>query len=169
MTAPTSSMSTSELTPPPQGSDPGGMARVLDLLLRVIGGVLVVACALVIGVAELMIAEWIAILTFGYLPDGVIALLPGVPLVAAAAIPVIVTHVALSHFGLRVVGNGWGIALPALAWFTLMFFANNRTAEGDFLLAGNNLVGIAMIFIGAFTFAAMGLRLILAPAATRPR
>ncbi|MET7877193.1 hypothetical protein [Micromonospora profundi] len=130
-------------TPPEAGPPP----RLLDLGLRLTGGIVAVVAGVVTGVLELLLA------TFRI----------GGQLVGVSVLLAIGANIALSWFAYEAVGRRWAVALPAVPWFALMAVAAVRTSEGDLLLAGDNWVGLAMIVAGAMTFAVMGFRQILAP------
>ncbi|MET8370668.1 hypothetical protein ABZU42_13200 [Micromonospora profundi] len=130
-------------TPPEAGPPP----RLLDLGLRLTGGIVAVVAGVVTGVLELLLA------TFRI----------GGQLVGVSVLLAIGANIALSWFAYEAVGRRWAVALPAIPWFALMAVAAVRTSEGDLLLAGDNWVGLAMIVAGAMTFAVMGFRQILAP------
>jgi hypothetical protein len=132
--------------PPPAGPPP----RLLDLGLRVAGGVVVVVAGVVTGVLELLLAT----------------VRVGGQLIGVSALLAVGANILLSWFAYEVVGRRWAVALPAVPWFALMALAAIRTTEGDLLLAGDNWVGLAMIVAGAMTFAVMGFRQILAPPST---
>jgi hypothetical protein len=89
-------------------------------------------------------------------------------LIGVSALLAVVANVALSWFAPRAVGSRWALALPAVVWFLLMVVAAGGTSEGDVLLAGDNWVGLVMIFAGSVTFAVMGFRMILAPRGAHP-
>ncbi|MFD6564366.1 hypothetical protein [Micromonospora profundi] len=133
-------------TPPEAGPPP----RLLDLGLRLTGGIVAVVAGVVTGVLELLLA------TFRI----------GGQLVGVSVLLAIGANIALSWFAHEAVGRRWAVALPAVPWFALMAVAAVRTSEGDLLLAGDNWVGLAMIVAGAMTFAVMGFRQILAPPTT---
>ncbi|MEE6257047.1 hypothetical protein [Plantactinospora sonchi] len=124
-----------------------GLRHAADLALRIIGGVLAVVGAAVTAVLELILATLRV--------DGV--------LIGLSALLAVLANVALSWFAPRAVGRRWALVLPAAVWFVLMVVAAGGTSEGDVLLAGNNWVGLAMIFAGSVAFAVMGFRLIMAP------
>ncbi|MGS2613507.1 hypothetical protein ACVCAH_03075 [Micromonospora sp. LZ34] len=132
-----------ETTPPP----PGRSHRLLDLALRLAGGLVAVLGAVATAVLELLFAT----------------VRVGGQLIGVSVLVAIGANVALSWFVHAAVGRRWAVALPAVPWFVLMAVAAVRTAEGDLLLAGDNWVGLAMIVAGAMTFAVMGFRQILAP------
>ncbi|MEV5818265.1 hypothetical protein ABUL04_03255 [Micromonospora harpali] len=139
---------------PPQApvpSPPGRSWRLLDLALRVAGGVVAVVGAVATGLLELILST---VRVSGTL--------------VGASVPVVVlANVALSWFVHAAVGRRWAVVLPATPWFVLMGAAAIRTSEGDLLLAGDNWVGLAMIVAGAMTFAVMGFRQVLAPPPAR--
>ncbi|MGW5560616.1 hypothetical protein ACWER9_25760 [Micromonospora sp. NPDC003944] len=129
--------------PPPEGPPP----RLLDLGLRLVGGIVVVVAGVLTGVLELLLAT----------------VRVGGQLIGVSVLLAIGANIALSWFAYEAVGRRWAVALPAVPWFALMAVAAVRTSEGDLLLAGDNWVGLAMIVAGAMTFAVMGFRQILAP------
>ncbi|MET8233951.1 hypothetical protein ABZS77_25085 [Micromonospora sp. NPDC005298] len=135
-----------EDTPPRAGPPP----RVLDLGLRVAGGVVVVVAGVLTGVLELLLAT----------------VRVGGQLVGVSVLLAVGANIVLSWFAHETVGRRWAVALPAVPWFALMAVAAVRTSEGDLLLAGDNWVGLAMIVAGAMTFAVMGFRQILTPPPT---
>ncbi|PZG00528.1 hypothetical protein [Micromonospora deserti] len=136
-----------ESVPPP----PGPAGRLLDLALRVAGGLIAVFGGVLSAVLELLLAT----------------VRVGGQLVGVSVLVAVGANVALSWFANRTVERRWAVALPALPWFVLMAVAAVRTAEGDLLLAGDNWVGLAMIVTGAMTFAVMGFRQVLAVPAPR--
>ncbi|KAB1939817.1 hypothetical protein F8271_16925 [Micromonospora sp. ALFpr18c] len=133
-------------TPPQAGPPP----RLLDLGLRVAGGVVVVLAGVLTGVLELLLAT----------------VRVGGQLIGVSVLVAVGANIALSWFAHEAVGRRWAVALPAVPWFALMAVAAIRTSEGDLLLAADNWVGLAMIVAGAMTFAVMGFRQILAPPPT---
>ncbi|HEY0699281.1 MAG TPA: hypothetical protein VGD43_15895 [Micromonospora sp.] len=124
----------------------GGLPGLFDLLVRVAGGVVAVAAAVVTAALELLLASVRA---------GGVLIGVSVPLA-------ILANVALSWFAHRATGRKWVVALPAVVWFVVMVVAAGGTNEGDYLLAGNNWVGLAMIVAGSMTFAVMAFRMIIA-------
>ncbi|TDC38041.1 hypothetical protein E1211_08485 [Micromonospora sp. 15K316] len=143
------SVAPDETSPPPPAGPP---PRLLDLGLRVAGGLVAVVAGVVTGVVELLLATL-----------RVAGQLVGVSVLLAVG-----ANIALGWFAHRAVGRRWSVALPAVPWFALMAVAAVRTAEGDLLLAGNNWVGLVMIVAGAMTFAVVGFRQILAPSPHSP-
>ncbi|MEV4463203.1 hypothetical protein AB0J51_06230 [Micromonospora echinofusca] len=132
-----------ESAPPPTGRS----RRLLDLALRVAGGLVAVLGGTLTAVLELLLAT----------------LRVGGQLIGVSVLVAIGANIALSWFAHEAVGRRWAVALPATPWFVLMAVAAVRTAEGDLLVSGDNWVGLAMIVAGAMTFAVMGFRQILAP------
>ncbi|MER5333405.1 hypothetical protein [Micromonospora sp. NPDC002717] len=133
-----------ESAPPPP---PGRSRLLLDLALRVAGGLVAVLGGVLTAVLELLLAT----------------LRVGGQLIGVSVVLAIAANIALSWFAHEAVGRRWAVALPALPWFVLMAVAAVRTTEGDLLVAGDNWVGLAMIVAGAMTFAVMGFRQVLAP------
>jgi hypothetical protein len=126
---------------------PGRPARLVDLTLRVVGGVVAFLAGALTALVELLLATF-----------RVAGHLVGVSVLIAIG-----ANIVLSWFAHAAVGRRWAVVLPALPWFAAMVVAAGRTDEGDLLLAGDNWVGLAMIVVGAMTFAVMGFRLIIAP------
>lgn len=149
MTLPVASMSTApqETVPPPSGPS----RRLLDLALRIAGGLVAVLAGTLTAVLELLLAT----------------LRVGGHLIGVSVLVAIAANIALSWFAHEAVGRRWAVVLPATPWFVLMSVAAVRTAEGDLLVTGDNWVGLAMIVAGAMTFAVMGFRQILAPPPVR--
>ncbi|WP_433344588.1 hypothetical protein [Micromonospora sp. CA-111912] len=134
-------------TPPP----PRRARRLLDVALRVVGGLVAVVGAVATGLLELMLST----------------VRVGGQLIGVSVLVAIVANIALGWFAYAAVGRRWAVVLPATPWFVLMGAAAVRTSEGDLLLAGDNWVGLAMIVVGAMTFAVMGFRQVLAPPPVR--
>ncbi len=132
--------------------EPSRFALGFDVALRWFGGILSIVLALLSGVLELFLA-----------PLRVAGVLVGVSALAA-----VVLNVALAWYAVRVVGRRWAIALPWAAWTLLMFAAAGvRTHEGDYLLAGDNWVGMVVILVGSIAFAGFTYRKIVEGALRR--
>jgi hypothetical protein len=59
-------------------------------------------------------------------------------------------------------GRRWALGPPWALWTLMMLLAAGvRTNEGDYLLAGNDWIGLAMILVGSLTFAVYSYRMIL--------
>ncbi|MEV0154366.1 hypothetical protein AB0H57_11590 [Micromonospora sp. NPDC050686] len=141
---------------------PGGSARLLDVLLRVAGGLVALFAGALVAVLELIlaVAAWEQVKAR---PTTSGEVLVGVAAGVAGLVLVVVATVALSWFAHSAVGTRWAALLPALPWFVLMAVAAVRTREGDLLLGGDNLLGLGLILAGAVTFAVMLFRQLLAP------
>ncbi|MFY1675306.1 hypothetical protein ACN27G_36145 [Plantactinospora sp. WMMB334] len=131
--------------PPPAGRP--GLRRAVDLAIRVVGGVVAVVAAAATAVLELILST----------------LRVGGVLIGVSVLVTVLANAALGWFAPRAVGRRWALALPAGVWFAVMVVAAGGTSEGDILIAGNNWVGIAMIFAGSVTFAVVGFRMIMSP------
>jgi hypothetical protein len=79
------------------------------------------------------------------------------------AIPVaIVANYAISWFAVETTARRWAIGPPAAVWVLfMMVIAGRRTTEGDYLLAGDNWVGLALILFGSVSFAVYAYRMVL--------
>ncbi|MFF3864781.1 hypothetical protein [Micromonospora sp. NPDC001898] len=139
---------------PPQApapTPPRRAQRLLDVALRVVGGLVAVVGAVATGLLELILSTARV----------------GGQLIGVSVLVAIVANIALGWFAYAAVGRRWAVVLPATPWFVLMGAAAVRTSEGDLLLAGDNWVGLAMIVVGAMTFAVLGFRQVLAPPPVR--
>ncbi|WP_405116704.1 hypothetical protein OG559_16350 [Micromonospora sp. NBC_01405] len=139
---------------PPQApapTPPRRARRLLDVALRVVGGLVAVVGAVATGLLELILST----------------VRVGGQLIGVSVLVAIVANIALGWFAYAAVGRRWAVVLPATPWFVLMGAAAVRTSEGDLLLAGDSWVGLAMIVMGAMTFAVMGFRQVLAPPPVR--
>ncbi|SCE89351.1 hypothetical protein GA0074696_1505 [Micromonospora purpureochromogenes] len=145
MTLPAAPMTVVEeqVTPPP----PGRSARLLDVALRIAGGLVSVVGGVLVALLGLLLST----------------VRVGGHLIGVSVLVTIGAAIAVSWFAYATVGRRWAVALPALPWFVLMAVAAVRTTEGDLLVAGDNWVGLGMITAGAMTFAVMAFRQILGP------
>jgi hypothetical protein len=116
----------------------------LDVALRTAGALIAVVAALVTAALELMLST----------------LRVGETLIGVAALVAIAANILLAWFAYAVVGRKWAVALPALAWFSVIFTAAGGTTEGDIGFAGNNWVGVAIVILGSLAFAAATVRMI---------
>ncbi|MFJ6198407.1 hypothetical protein [Micromonospora sp. NPDC092111] len=140
-----------ETGPPPPPPPPGRTGWLLDLGLRLVGGLVAVVGGVLTALLGLLLST----------------VRVGGHLIGVSVAVTIVGAIAASWFAYATVGRKWAVALPALPWFVLMALAAVRTAEGDLLVAGDNWVGLAMITTGAMTFAVMAFRQILGPSPRR--
>jgi hypothetical protein len=147
VTLPATPVPVVEEEPAAEARPPGRGLRLLDVVLRVVGGLVAVAG----GVLTALIALLLSTVRVGG------------QLIGVSVVVTIAGAVAVSWFAYTTVGRRWAVALPALPWFVLMAVAAVRTDEGDLLVAGENWVGLAMITTGAMTFAVMAFRQILSP------
>ncbi|WP_030442502.1 hypothetical protein [Actinoplanes subtropicus] len=82
----------------------------------------------------------------------------GLSIVLAAAGNYAIAWFAVSTTG----GRRWALGPPWALWTLMMLLAAGvRTNEGDYLLAGNDWIGLAMILVGSLTFAVYSYRMIL--------
>jgi hypothetical protein len=129
----------SPATPPPR--------RSLELTVRVAGVLVSVLAALLTGVLEVLFASWRV----------------GGNLIGVSAIVAVPANLAIAWFAYRTVGRRWAVGPPWVVWTVLMFIAAGvRTTEGDYLLSGDNWVGLIMILLGSMAFAIYAYRMILA-------
>ncbi len=125
---------------------PTALARAADRALRVVGGILAVAMALLTGLLELYLSP----------------LRAGGVLLGVAAIVAVPVNIGLAWFAQQAVGTRFAFGWPWVAWTLLMFVASGvRTDEGDQLLAGDNWVGLLLILAGSVAFAGYAYRVVL--------
>lgn len=127
-----------------------------------VGGVLVaVVAAFVTGVLELLLTTMRAgDLTSIWRGEPIGS--GGGPLLGASILLAVVANYAIAWFAVSTTGRRWALGPPWAVWTLMMLFvAGMRTSEGDYLLAGNDWVGLAMILIGSLTFAVYSYRMIL--------
>jgi hypothetical protein len=130
----------------PPTKPPGRIARAFDLGLRVAGCVISVAAALLSGLLELFFASY---RVGGYL-------------IGVSVVFAVLVNAGIGWFAVRTVGHRWAVGPPWVVWTALMFLAAGvRTTEGDYLLAGDNWVGLIMILTGSLSFAIYAYRMIL--------
>jgi hypothetical protein len=105
-----------------------------------------VLAALLSGVLEVLFASW---RVAGFL-------------VGASAVFAVPANLAIAWFAHRTVGRRWAVAPPWIVWTVLMFVAAGvRRTEGDYLLSGDNWVGLIMILLGSLAFALYAYRMII--------
>ncbi|GAA3770062.1 hypothetical protein [Micromonospora maritima] len=155
------------ILPEPQPPAPPSRAeRALDRAVRVAGGVVTVWAGVLAALLDLIFATWAWETVQGR--SGGAQALVGVGLVVAGIAAVVASTVLLGSFAHRSTGTRWAVALAALPWFLVIVVGGFRTTEGDLALAGDNVLGLALIVAGAVTFAVLGFRqIVVPPAASR--
>ncbi|GID96497.1 hypothetical protein ACFQFC_27800 [Amorphoplanes digitatis] len=126
---------------------PAEPSRALEATIRTAGLVVAMLAAVFSAVLELVLTP----LRVGGVPIGV-------------AVPAaVVGNLAICWFALTTVGRRWALGPPWVVWTLITFFAaaGFRTAEGDYLISGDNWVALVMIFVGSLTFAVYLYRQIL--------
>lgn len=85
------------------------------------------------------------------------------PLLGLSILLAAVGNYAIAWFAVSTTGGRrWALGPPWALWTLMMLLAAGvRTSEGDYLLAGNDWIGLAMILIGSLTFAVYSYRMIL--------
>jgi uncharacterized membrane protein len=130
---------------PPEPSEPAD-DRPLDLIIRVAGWVISIVAVVLSGVLELFFTPLRA---FGF-PIGVSILMA------------LVANPAIAWFAVTTTGRRSAVAPPWIIWTIMMLFATGyRTAEGDYLVSGNDWVALVMILVGSLAFAVYSYRMIL--------
>ncbi|MEU5723896.1 hypothetical protein [Micromonospora sp. NPDC047738] len=141
---------------------PARPARVLDLALRVAGGVVAVWAGVLAAVLDLLFATWAWEVVKGR-PGGAVKAVVGTSLAVGGIAAVVVLTILVGWFAHVAVGTRWAAALPALPWFVVIVAGGIRTAEGDLALSGDNLLGLGLVVAGAITFAVLGFRQLVVP------
>lgn len=127
-----------------------------------IGGVLVaVVAAFVTGALELLLTPLRAgDLTSIWRGEPIGS--GGGPLLGASILLAVVANGTIAWFAVSTTGRRWALGPPWAVWTLMMLLAAGvRTDEGDYVMAGNDWVGLAMILIGSLTFAVYSYRMIL--------
>jgi len=156
-------MSTTETTPQvaeyPDGGRRAGPGW--EPLIR-IGGVLVSVVAVVVtGVLELLLTtlragDLVTIWKGDAIGSG------GGPPIGLSILLAAVANYGIAWFAVSTTGRRWALAPPWALWTLMMLLAAGvRTSEGDYLLGGNDWVGLVMILVGSLTFAVYSYRMIL--------
>ena len=85
------------------------------------------------------------------------------PLLGVSIVLAAVGNYAIAWFAVSTTGGRrWALGPPWALWTLMMLLAAGvRTNEGDYLLAGNDWIGLAMILVGSLTFAVYSYRMIL--------
>ncbi|WP_455565765.1 hypothetical protein [Micromonospora maritima] len=150
------------ILPEPQPPAPPSRAeRALDRAVRVAGGVVTVWAGVLAALLDLIFATWAWETVQGR--SGGAQALVGIGLVVAGIAAVVASTVLLGSFAHRSTGTRWAVALAALPWFLVIVVGGFRTTEGDLALAGDNVLGLALIVAGSVTFAVLGFRQIVVP------
>ncbi|WBB74606.1 hypothetical protein O7602_03350 [Micromonospora sp. WMMD1128] len=148
--------------PEPQPPAPPSRAeRTLDGVLRVVGGVVAVWAGVLVALLDLIFATWAWETVQGR--SGGAQALVGIGLAVAGIAAVAASTVLLGWFAHSSTGSRWAVALAAVPWFLVIVVGGFRTTEGDLALAGDNVLGLALIVTGAVTFAVLGFRHLVAP------
>jgi hypothetical protein len=155
-------MSQQEQETPAESVAPEPERRGLDRLI-VAGGVLVaIVATFVTGVLELFLTplRW-GDLTTIWRGDSIGS--GDGPVLGLAILLAAVANYAIAWFAVSTTGGKrWAMAPPWALWTLMMLFAAGvRTSEGDYLLAGNDWVGLVMILVGSLSFAVYSYRMIL--------
>lgn len=78
-------------------------------------------------------------------------------------------NLAIAWFAVTTTGRRWAIGPPWALWtFLMLAAAGTRTAEGDYLLGGQNWTALVTILVGSLTFAVYSYRMLLVPVRPRP-
>ncbi|BBH64690.1 hypothetical protein ACTI_13750 [Actinoplanes sp. OR16] len=162
MTAPTTEPEP-EVAPVPTGREPWAG---WETVIRAGGVIVAVLATLVTAFAELELTTLRSggvanIFTGGSPWEGGGVLVP-------IAIPVaIAANLVIAWFAVTSTGRRWALGPPWALWTLIMLAAaGTRTAEGDYLLSGDNWVALVMILLGSLTFAVYSYRMILKPIKT---
>ena len=136
--------------------------RAWDPIIRVGGVTVATLAAFVSGVLELFLTplRW-GDLTTIWRGDAIGS--GGGPLLGLSILLAAVGNVAIAWFAVSTTGGRrWAMGPPWALWTLLMLLAAGiRTHEGDYLLSGDDWVGLVMILVGSLTFAGYSYRQIL--------
>jgi hypothetical protein len=84
------------------------------------------------------------------------------PLLGLSILLAVVGNYAIAWFAVGTTGRRWALGPPWALWTLMMLLAAGvRTHEGDYLMAGNDWIGLAMILVGSLAFAVYSYRMIL--------
>jgi hypothetical protein len=74
----------------------------------------------------------------------------------------VVANYGIAWFAVSTTGRRWALGPPWVLWTVMMMFAAGvRTAEGDYLLGGNDWIALVAILAGSLSFAVYAYRMIL--------
>jgi predicted Na+-dependent transporter len=150
-------MAPAESEPPPPSGTPSGWETVVRA-----GGVVVsIVAALVSGLFELILTPARAGDVVGVWRGDPIGSGHG-PVIGLSVLLAVVLNYAIAWFAVSTTGRRWALGPPWALWTLMMLLAAGvRTSEGDYLLAGNDWVGLVMILLGSLSFAVYSYRMIL--------
>ncbi|MET0424849.1 MAG: hypothetical protein ABW046_13285 [Actinoplanes sp.] len=84
------------------------------------------------------------------------------PLLGLSIVLALVLNYTIAWFAVTTTGRRWALGPPWALWTLLMLFAASvRTAEGDYLLGGENWVALVTVLVGSLSFAVYSYRMIL--------
>jgi hypothetical protein len=146
---------------PPAAPEADQRRSAWESVIR-IGGVLVaIVAAFVTGVLELLLTtlRW-GDLTTIWRGDSIGS--GRGPLLGVSILLAVIGNWAIAWFAVSTTGRRWAMGPPWALWTLIMLLAAGvRTHEGDYLLAGNDWIGLVMILAGSLTFAVFSYRQIL--------
>ena len=109
--------------PAPVADQPAPRRTGLERLIKIAGVVVSLLAAVLSALLELFMTP----------------LRLGGVLIGAAIVAAVVGNYAISWFAVTTVGRRWALAPPWALWTGVMFFAaGTRTAEGDYLISGDD-------------------------------
>jgi hypothetical protein len=142
--------------------EPAPERRGLDRLIMVGGLVVAILAAFFSGVLELFLTplRWSDLTTI-WRGDAIGS--GDGPLLGLSILLAAVGNYAIAWFAVNTTGGRrWALGPPWALWTLMMLLAAGvRTHEGDYLLAGNDWIGLAMILVGSLSFAVYSYRMIL--------
>ncbi len=135
-----------------------------DTVLRVAGVVVSVVATLVLTLIELELSVLRVGGVTGIFHGDFDAWSGGGELIGLAIPLTVGANLALAWFATTTIGRNWAIGVPWALWTVVMLYAaGTRTAEGDYLLGGDNWVALVMILAGSLAFAVYAYRMIMKP------
>ena len=130
----------------PPADEPAPPRTGLERLIKIAGVVVSVLAAVLSATLELFMTP----------------LRIGGVLIGAAIVAAVAGNYAISWFAVTTVGRRWALAPPWAVWTVIMFLAaGTRTAEGDYLISGDDWIALVTILAGSLTFAVYAYRAIL--------
>ena len=130
-------------------------------LLRAGGSLVSVVAAFVTGVLELLLTP----LRAGDVTTiwrGVAIGSGGGPLLGVSILLAVLANYGIAWFAVSTTGRRWALGPPWALWTVMMMLAAGvRTAEGDYLLAGDDWIALVAILAGSLAFAVYAYRMIL--------
>ena len=83
-------------------------------------------------------------------------------LIGVSVLAALLVNPAIAWFAVTTAGRLWAVGPPWMVWTGWMLFVTGyRTAEGDYLVAGDDWIALATVLLGSLAFAGYAYRMIL--------